>query len=190
MPEIDIPKHSKAMRGRAITLEELERMLAATPKVVGELAADSWRFYLRGLWASGLRLEESLALRWDDVPGAIVVELEGRRPMLRIPAEAEKGNTHRLLPITPEFAELLAGVPEDERRGWLFRLLTKKGEPMARSRHMAGPRVAAIGKAAKVVTRQTEKQGELVKEFASAHDLGGRSAIGGLDWSCRRSSAN
>lgn len=59
LPTIDMPKQSKGMRGRPITLEEFERMLVAVPKVAGELAADSWRFYLKGLWASGLRLEES-----------------------------------------------------------------------------------------------------------------------------------
>jgi len=183
MPTIDIPKHQKGMRGRAITLEEFERMLSAVPKVVtGNEAVDSWKFYLRGLWASGLRLEESLSLRWDDAPGAIVVELEGRRPMLRIPAEAEKGRTHRLLPITPEFSDLLETVPEGQRRGWVFRLMGNTGEPMARSRHVVGPRVAAIGRQAKVVTKQKERKGEVVKEFASAHDL--RRAFG-FRWSRR-----
>ena len=43
-------------------------------------------FYLRGLWLSGLRLGESMALRWEDAPGAILVDLSGRRPMFRIPA--------------------------------------------------------------------------------------------------------
>jgi hypothetical protein len=67
------------MRGRAITTEEFERMLAATEKTVGKAATDSWKFYLRGLWCSGLRLEESLTLRWDFAPDSIVVDLGGRR---------------------------------------------------------------------------------------------------------------
>ena len=182
VPSVEMPKQSKGMRGRPITLEEFERMIVSVPKAVGELAADSYRFYLQGLWASGLRLEESLTLRWDEAPGAIVVELGGRRPMLRIPAEAEKGGTHRLLPITPEFAELLATIPEDERRGRVFKLLTKVGEPAKPTRHVVGPRVADIGRAAGVVTDQREKKGELVKEFASAHDL--RRAFG-FRWSRR-----
>ena len=102
LPQITMPKRikgAKVMRGRPITLEEFERMLAAVPKAIEArpttTAADSvasWRFYLRGLWESGLRLSESLSLRWDDATGAIVVDLTGRRPMLRIPAEAEKGH--------------------------------------------------------------------------------------------------
>jgi len=182
VPTVEIPKQQKGMRGRPITLEEFERMIVSVPKAVGELAADSFRFYLQGLWTSGLRLEESLALRWDEAPGAIVVELGGRRPMLRIPAEAEKGGTHRLLPITPEFAELLATIPEDERSGRVFKLLTKAGQLAKPSRHSIGPRVGAIGRAAGVVTDQREKKGEIVKEFASAHDL--RRAFG-FRWSRR-----
>jgi len=67
-------------------------MIKAVPKVVENAAASSWKFYLRGLWESGLRLSESLVLRWDDAPGAIVVDRAGRRPLLRIAAEAGKGN--------------------------------------------------------------------------------------------------
>ena len=47
--------------------------------------------------------------------------------MLHIPAEAEKGNQDRLLPITPEFATLLEGVRECERRGRVFKLLDING---------------------------------------------------------------
>lgn len=166
LPTFEVQKQSKGMRGRPITGEEFDRMLAATVKECGEREAGSWKFYLRGLLASGLRLSESLALRWDDAPGAIVVDLTGRRPMLRIRAESEKGNTHRLLPITPEFAELLAMVPEANRRGHVFNPL---GVPRTRTR--IGKRISMIGKAAGVVTDHREKAGELVKVFATAHDL-------------------
>jgi len=190
LPTMEIPKQQKGMRGRPITTEEFERMLAAVPKGLfprpkqpltpedekeldrqRQPIVNSWKFYLRGLWASGLRLEESLTLRWDESSGAVVVELGGRRPMLRIPAEAEKGNTHRLLPVTPEFAELLAMVPETERHGRVFKLLTNRGQVVRASRHAVGPRVAAIGEAAGVVTEQREKKGKITNEFASAHDL-------------------
>ena len=40
-------------------------MLAAVPGVVGAKAAASWKFWLEGLWWSGLRLTESLDLWWD-----------------------------------------------------------------------------------------------------------------------------
>ena len=47
----------------------------------------------------------------------------------------------------------------------------KTGEPMARTRHSVGPKVSAIGRAAGVVTDQNERDGKVVNEFASAHDL-------------------
>ena len=71
--------------------------------------------------------------------------------MLRIPAEAEKGNQDRLLPITPEFATLLADVPESERRGRVFKLLDIDGTLLQPTRRLVGPIVSAIGKAAGVV---------------------------------------
>ncbi|MDC0936713.1 tyrosine-type recombinase/integrase [Pirellulales bacterium] len=183
LPRFDIPKYRKSMKGRPITLEEFERMLAAVPGVLtsckdedlltSDQAAivDSWRFYLRGLWESGLRLEESLTLRWDDSPAAIVVDLEGRRPMLRISAEAEKGGRDRVLPMTPEFAALLEGVPESQRKGRVFRLLGKSGGPLKACRRNAGVFVSKIGSAAGVVVNRREKKGELVPVYASAHDL-------------------
>ena len=68
-------------------------------------------------------------LRWDDAPGAIVVRLAGRRSMLRIPAEAEKGGAHRLLPMAPEAAELLQNVPKAERAGGCSDRSDKAGAP-------------------------------------------------------------
>jgi integrase len=171
MPVFTMPKLPKGMRGRPITLEEFERMLSKVADVVGEKAAGSWRFYLQGLQTSGLRLEESLKLRWDDGPEAIVVDYSGKRPRFRISAEAEKGKTHRLLPMAPEFAVLLEEVPSEYRRGWVFRPLAKLGAPYARTRHTIGPRVTKIGKAAGVITDRRIKKGVEVVSYAGAHDL-------------------
>jgi integrase len=174
LPAFTMPKRAKGaklMRGRPITGEEFDRMLDATPKVVENAAADSWKFYIRGLWASGLRLSESLTLRWDKGQDAIVVDLSGRRPMLRIPAEAEKGNTDRLLPITPEFATLLQSVPERDRRGRVFKLLASDGTQFPVKLWDVSRMVCAIGESAGVVVDERQKGGETVRKFASAHDL-------------------
>ncbi|HBL43639.1 MAG TPA: hypothetical protein DDZ90_09630, partial [Planctomycetaceae bacterium] len=64
-PKFKRIREEKVMRGRPICLEEFERMLDAVPGVCGEKQADSWKFHLRGLWCSGLRLKESLNLYWD-----------------------------------------------------------------------------------------------------------------------------
>ncbi len=168
-PKIQSPRRAKVgktMKGRPITGEEFDRMIAAAAKVVGDERAASWEHYLRGLWLSGLRLSESLQLTWDR-EDKLCVELSGKRPMLRIPAALEKGNKDRLLPMAPEFAEFLLATPEANRTGYVF---------SPRAERIKGPRlcairvcelVSAIGRQAgiKVMTN-----GDKVK-FASAHDL-------------------
>ena len=98
-PEVKLPKMPRGqtmMRGRPLTLEEFERMLAAVPKVRPN-DAPRWQHYLTGLWLSGLRLEESLIVSWDqDEPFA--VDLSGKHPKFRIYAESQKAPGMRCCP--------------------------------------------------------------------------------------------
>ena len=80
------PKGDGGMKGRPITGEELWKLLQATRKVVGPKVAKHWRRFLVGLWWSGLRLGEGVALRWDGISAGLVIDMTGRRPMLRIDA--------------------------------------------------------------------------------------------------------
>ena len=155
-------KGRKLMRGRPITAEEFDRMLLAVPKVrKGD--APAWHHYLTGLWLSGLRLEESLALSWDG-DEAFIVDFGGRRPRFRIYAEAEKGHQDRILPLTPDFAEFLLQTPQEAREGAVFNLIgNTTGKPLSPKRVCRI--VSAIGRAAKVVVNKTEGK------FATAHDL-------------------
>jgi integrase len=174
VPVISMPKRAKGsksknpMKGRPITGEEFDRMLEKVPEVVEEKRATSWRHYLRGLWLSGLRLEESLELYWDR-DDKLAVDVSGRRFMLRIPGELEKGNEDRLLPIAPEFEEFLAATPEAERTGRVF-------NPQARRRHgdslhvfQVSNTVAEIGETAGVKVSTCARTGRI--KYASAHDL-------------------
>ncbi|WP_417383234.1 tyrosine-type recombinase/integrase [Gimesia sp.] len=185
-PKFKRARTKKAMRGRPITLEELERMISTIPEVVKypgeseksrqrktEIVA-SWEFYLWGLWWSGLRLEESLNLFWDREDG-ICIDLTGEFPMFRIRAEAEKGNKDRLLPMTPEFYDFLQQVPGDERTGPVF-------NPEAMRRHTdrmlpssVSKMVASFGERANVVVGDKgnidKETGERKPRYASAHDL-------------------
>ena len=158
VPDCKPPKGASVattMKGRPITGEEFDRLIDAVAKVVESDKVEAWRFYLRALWFSGLRLSESLTLTWDENPDAISVDLRGRRPMLRIPAGVDKSKRSRVLPITPDFAELLATVPEGRRRGRVFSI---DGRP-----DKVSPVITAIGKAAGVKVTASK--------FASAHDL-------------------
>ncbi|MBM4022885.1 MAG: site-specific integrase [Planctomycetes bacterium] len=83
--------------------------------------------------------------------------------MLRIPAELEKGNKERLLPMAPEFARLLETVPEHERTGPVFKLKRMDGKPSAITKDRVSKIVTKIGDKAKVWV-DTNKT-------ASAHDL-------------------
>jgi integrase len=157
-----LSKGTKVMRGRPITLEEFERMLAEVPNVVGQQRGAEWSFFLRGLWASGLRLTESQELYWDQTDKLHPI-LTGRFPMLRITAALEKGHKDRLLPMAPEFARLLETVPPRLRTGPVFPLQRLDGKAGRMSPHRVSKVVSAIGARAKVRvdTRKT----------ASAHDL-------------------
>jgi integrase len=152
----------KVMRGRPVTTEEFERMLAVVDAVVGAAASGAWKFYLQGLWTSGLRLAESLELYWDREDKLHLV-LKGLYPMLRIPAELEKGHKERLLPMAPEFARLLEAVPEAERIGPVFKLDRMDGKPGRANTDRVSKIISKIGAKAKVRVD--------TKKTASAHDL-------------------
>ena len=118
--------------------------------------------------ASGLRLAESLELRWDEWNG-LYVDLSAGRPMLRIPAEMEKGAQDRLLPMAPEFAEFLLATPERERAGYVFR---PKGQRVVVHGRLpaadVGKSVSRIGRAAAIIVGKG-RGGK--SKYASAHDL-------------------
>jgi integrase len=156
------PKGTSRMRGRPITEEEFERLLAAAEKYRAK-DADVWQFFLRGLWCSGLRLGEALELSWEREAG-LSIELRDGRPFLRIKAEAEKGFKDRLIPTTPDFGQLLLGVPGADRMGRVFKLNgLRTHEPITPKR--VSRIISAVGKKAGVVVNK--EQGK----FGSAHDL-------------------
>lgn len=167
-PEIEMPSRlSERSKGRPITGEEFDRMLAALPKVIEkEEHSPQWERLLRGLWFSGLRLGEALSLSWDD-ENAIRVDLAGKRPMLNIPAGCDKSGKARLLAVTPDFAELLLATPLVDRSGLVFKLPSRvKGAMLTPDRVKRF--ICAAGKKAgiKVATNSAGKV-----KFASAHDL-------------------
>lgn len=172
-PKVQRKKKSKGstpMKGRPITLEEFERMLEKAPEVVGPNAAPAWVHYLRGLWSSGLRLSESLELWWDREDRLLPTFPKKGRPMLRIPAELEKGHSDRLLPMAPEFALFLLETAETARSGSVFKLPGIRGQTSELRSKWVGKVVSKIGEAAGVRVYVDPRDPEKMK-YASAHDL-------------------
>ena len=169
-PDIDKPHRAKGRkaRGRAVTGEEFDRMIAAirgTDEKPGLFPhdPDGWERYLRGLWLSGLRLGESLELSWD-ADAAFTVDLAGRHPMFRIYAEGQKSHRDQTLPMTPDFAEFLLATPPADRHGPVFVLRSARtGERIKVD--WVKRMVARIGRAAGVVVNKA------AGKYASAHDL-------------------
>lgn len=146
-------KKSRVMKGRPVTDEEFQRMLDAVPLVDAE-NADAWRLFLWSLWSGGLRLGEALSLSWDpDSP--LSIDASGRRMLLRVRADGEKGGQHRLLPLAPEFVDVLEALP---RSGLVHRLPVRSLESVSRV-------VSQIGEAAGIVVNHAPLK------YASAHDL-------------------
>ena len=174
-PAIRMPKGTSSgkAKGRPITTEEFERMLSNAPKVVGKNQVESWKFLLKGLWWSGLRLGEALKLSWDN-PKDLMVDLSGKRPFLRIQGESEKGKKDRTLPLAPEAAELLQTVPEEEREGLVFKLKWQRNHGKPARVDTVSPIICEIGGKAGVKVAE--------KKTASAHDL--RRSFG-LRWADR-----
>lgn len=175
-PEIQLPPEpADPMKGRAITGEEFDRMLAATAAIVGEDRAEPWRRLLNGLWLSGLRLAEAHKLHWTDET-QITLDHSHGRPLLRIQGGSEKAKTFRLLPITPDFARWLNQTPALDRHGYIFNPL---GERRGRASEEAfGKVISKIGEAAGVKVASDGKR----TKYASAHDL--RRAFG-LRWALK-----
>ncbi|MGV3483970.1 MAG: tyrosine-type recombinase/integrase [Planctomycetaceae bacterium] len=158
-------KDSNKSRGRALSREEAERIVLQLPKVVGAEAAKQWAWNLEALWRSGMRIAETYFLTWEQSNSHFLVDLDGRRPMIAISAEHEKGNKNRLIPITPDFAKLLREIPIKRRRGRVFSWPGMKGEEV--SVGTVEKRLARAGQLARVVVGQRADQRD---QFATAHD--------------------
>jgi integrase len=154
-PKVRCPKGEK-MKGRPIVLEEHERMLTVVGKVVPAGTAAAWQRFLNGLWWSGLRLGEALALSWDSASPVAVVLQPGYYPALRFALGGQKAKRAELVPCAPEFAEMLEATPEAERHGRVF--------PVGVSLDRAGKLVSKIGRRAGVVVD------EATQKPATAHD--------------------
>lgn len=158
-------KGKKHMKGRPVTTEEFERMLAACEYT-------SVQYLMRGLWLSGLRLGEALALTWDQWSDGIRIEVDGDDVYLLIDAEDQKNREAQLYPVVDEFSQFLLQTPPEARQGYIFNPQRARGIVSHRV-DTVSDWLVVIGEKAnvKVDMRKHRGTGEMVPSFASAHDL-------------------
>ena len=123
VPELEKVDAEEVMKGRPVTEAEFQRMLDATPDVVGRDSAASWIFALKVLWESGFRVGEMMDFSWDDSRHIHPVwsKVSERLPTILIPATQKNGLVQEI-PMLPGLQTLLGSVPERLRRGWVVEL--------------------------------------------------------------------
>ncbi len=148
-------------RGRALCLEEFERLLLAC-RTVRPKDYEQWQRLLRGLWVAGLRLGEALILSWDEGAGFRLVL--GETPIFDIKAAYQKSRRDQRASMTPEAAAFFAETPAENRQGLVLAPISPKtGKPYSSAN--VAKYLAKIGKKAGITT-----DAELGKA-ATAHDL-------------------
>ena len=160
---LDTNDDSEALKGRPLTDAEFKTMLKAC-KNVCKLDPNSWRFLLRGLNQSGLRLGEAMNLHWTDSSFITPVRTRGGGYLFKIPADMQKNRKSQEVPTTPALASLLDEVDHEDRTGWIFNPSPRRKWPRRLSADHVGRIITDIGEAADVVVSDDGK-------FASAHDL-------------------
>lgn len=153
-PMVMMPAGSRS-RGRPVTLMEFVRLLRAVPASFPECPDEAVQL-VKGLWLSGLRLDEAMRLSWPDGAGrgSPVVHLEGYRyPCIEWPHGSHKARRADLTPLPPDLTRFLQRT--SQRTGLVFKL------PLARS--TVGKRISAAGRAAAVSVSDSK--------HVTAHDL-------------------
>lgn len=168
-------------KGRALTLEEIERMVQAIidNPVIRPNAPTSLRTVRRTdesaepairavhvARLTGMRLEDCHNFRWDPEPGFHYPHnLGGRSPMLAFSSEQKSGSEERI-PLTPFAVEYLRSI--ECETGFVCRMFGARGEHDTAGR--LGRVIANAGRAAGIVVKPTGgKMGS--PKWASAHDL-------------------
>ena len=155
------------MKGRPITCEEFERMLLATTKIVGSERAKGWKRLLRGLWLTGLRLQEAIDFDWTSPARIRPINLTGVHPMLCYPGSMQKNGKDQLVPMVPDAAKFLLETPKSKRNGPVFMVMGRKH--WIRSADRASRIISDIGERARIITKVNPETGK--KQHATAHDL-------------------
>lgn len=151
-------------KGRSLTGEEIDRMIAAVPQVVckGE-DADAFVRAIHAARLMGLRLDDCHRLRFDPAPGAHWVTLDARQPFVTFCNSQKSGETEDV-PLTDAAVAWLKSLPAVE---WIARGRGERGWHKTTNRTCRV--VSAAGEKARILTKATGGKGGGPK-WASLHD--------------------
>jgi len=176
LQKLKAPKR-RAMKGRPLTETEYQQLLEAIEVIVGHEALPSWKYLIRGLYESALRIDELMHVSWDLHNTIQPIWPSGQLPLLEIPAALQKNDMEESIPLLPGLESLLLETPESERTGWIFQpasLQLKVGRKPKQTRpttKWVGKVVSSIGKQAGIVVRSADENTGRPEKYASAHDL-------------------
>lgn len=172
VPPLEKLETGDVMKGRPITGEEFERLLDATPAVVGPEYAAEWQLALSLLWESGFRIGELLNFTWDDDQKIHPVwsDRAGRNHTIIVPP-SQKNRRCQEIPMLPGLCEVLLQIPEYRRRGHVVQLRLPRTRSTKLPVDTVSRTIARIGKEAGIVVRKANPEEKTRTKFASAHDL-------------------
>lgn len=158
-------------KGRPVALEEFERWLKAVAGVEdckgNALRIRQIQRIMEGLLFSGQRIEELMSLSWEPDADIVAAFNEDSLPVICWNSpDAQKNHSVTDIPMTEEFAELLAAVPATKRCGFVFIADGRQGRLTAPT---VGRIIAAAGEAAGIKVGWNERANK--PKYASAHDL-------------------
>lgn len=153
------------MRGRPLTVEELERLqMQAAKHEKTKSHADTWSHFLKGLWLSGLRISEAMDLHESRHDCHRPIGLDSKRPAIAF-LSSQKNRRDQVVAITPDFAEFLRTTKPID--GYYFNPIGQKGR--YRVVGSVGRIISEYGSMAKIVTVPGATPADV--SFATAHDL-------------------
>lgn len=118
MPTVRVPKRAP----KAVPVDVAERLMEAAPDA-------RWRAFFGLAWWAGMRIGESMRMRWTPSEKHPYVDLVARRIVL--PAAFAKAGADQWVPIHPRLAEALEALPRCGDR--LFEFTSSTGRRMSRA---------------------------------------------------------
>lgn len=167
VPSLEMPRVRKRSKGRPLTEAEFQALLTATDTIyhLKPERAEACKWTLTALRLSGLRIGEA-DVSWDDREGFHVDWTSYERPVFVMPDTIDKTAQDRVFPMTPDFWAFISTVPEAERTGPVFTVLSTWRNQRLNTDQL-GKLIQRIGVESGVVV---SRRGDDVK-YASAHDL-------------------